>query len=93
MLLLHRFALRKFHMTDSQNTCDQIMKGGRSKHARSNCILCIPFILSGSPSESCLHTYVRNNNLENRIAGYSYRLQLIFIYTIQEHSAQMTSVE
>ena len=56
-------------------------------------ILCIPFILSGSPSESCLHTYVRNNNLENRIAGYSYRLQLIFIYTIQEHSAQMTSVE
>ena len=31
-LLLHRCALRKFHITGSQNTRDQIMKGGRSKH-------------------------------------------------------------
>ena len=26
-------ALRKFHVTDGQNTCDQIMSNGRSKRA------------------------------------------------------------
>ena len=35
-------------MTDSQNTHGQITSDRRSKHAWSNCILCIPFILNGS---------------------------------------------
>ena len=55
-LLLHRCALRKFHVTDSQNTRDQITSDRRSKRAWSNCVLCIPFILSGSPNECWLHT-------------------------------------
>ena len=52
-------ALCKFHVTDSQNAHDQITSDGRSKLAWSNCILCIPFILSASPNECCrswLHT-------------------------------------
>ena len=47
---------RKFHLMDSQNTHDQITSDRRSKCVWSNCILCIPLILSGSPNESCLHT-------------------------------------
>ena len=47
--------LGTFHLTDDQNTHDQIMQGRKSKHAQSNCVLCIPFILSGSPNECCLH--------------------------------------
>ena len=49
-------ALRKFHVTDGQNTRDQITRDRRSKRGRSNCVLCIPFILSGSPNECWLHT-------------------------------------
>ena len=51
-----RCALRKFHVTDSQNTRDQITSGRKSKRAWSNCALCIPFTLSGRPNECWLHT-------------------------------------
>ena len=44
-------ALRKFHVTDSQNTRDQIASDRKSKRTWSNCLLCIPFNLSGSPKE------------------------------------------
>ena len=43
-------ALRKFHVTDSQDN------DRRSKRAWSKCVLCIPFILSRSPNECWLHT-------------------------------------
>ena len=43
-------------MTDGQNMREQSRRGRRSKHAQSNCILCIPFILSGSPNKFWLHT-------------------------------------
>ena len=46
----------KFHMTDGQNILNQITSGRRSKCAWSKCILCIPYILSGSPNECWLHT-------------------------------------
>ena len=49
--LLHLRALRKFHVTDGQNTRDQI-----TKCSRSNCVLCIPLILSGSPNECWVRT-------------------------------------
>ena len=49
-LLLDRCALRKFHATDCQNTRDHISSDSKSKRACSNWVLCIPFILSGSPS-------------------------------------------
>ena len=68
-------ALRKFHVTDGQNTRDQITSDSRSKRAWSKCVLCIPFILGGSPNEM-LATYmrrVRNSNLEIWIAGSSRR--------------------
>ena len=39
-------ALRKFHVTDSQNTRDQIASDRMSKCAWSNCLLCIPFRLA-----------------------------------------------
>ena len=39
-----------------QNTCDQIMSDRKSKCAWSNCVLCIPYILSGSPNKCLLHT-------------------------------------
>ena len=39
-----------------KNTNDQILSDRRSKHARSNCVLCISCILSGSPNECWLHT-------------------------------------
>ena len=54
--LLQRCALRKFHVTDGQNTRDQITSDRRSKRAWSNCVMCIPFILGGSPNECWLHT-------------------------------------
>ena len=50
------FALRKFHMTDGQNTRDQITSDRRSKRAWSKCVLRISYILIGSPNECCLHT-------------------------------------
>ena len=56
MLLLYHYALRKFHMTDNQNTRDQITSDRKSNSMWSNCILCIPFILSGSLNECWLHT-------------------------------------
>ena len=49
-LLVQRCALRKFHVTDGQNTRDQITSDRRSKRAWSKCVLCIPYILSGSPN-------------------------------------------
>ena len=49
-----RCALRKFHVTDGQNTRDQITRERRSKRAWSNYVLRIPFILRGSPSECWL---------------------------------------
>ena len=54
--LLHRCALRKFRVTYRQITRDQITSDGRSKRAWSNCVLCLPFILSGSPNEFWRHT-------------------------------------
>ena len=51
-----RRALRKFHVTDSQNKRDQITNNRRSKCVWSNCIQCIQLILSGSPHECWLHT-------------------------------------
>ena len=56
ILLLHCCTLRKFLVTDSQTTRDQITRGRRSKRVWSNCVLCITFILSGSPDECWLHT-------------------------------------
>ena len=50
-------ALRtKFHVSDSQNTRNHITSDRRSKRAWSYCVLCIPFILSGSPNQCWLHT-------------------------------------
>ena len=46
----------KFHMTDNQNTRDPITSDRKSNSMWSNCILCIPFILSGSLNECWLHT-------------------------------------
>ena len=37
-------------------TCDQITSDKGSKRAWANCVLYIPFILSGSPNECWLHT-------------------------------------
>ena len=54
-LLLQRCALIKFHVRGGQNTRDQITSDRRSKRAWSHCIMCIPFILSGSPNECCIH--------------------------------------
>ena len=45
----------KFHVTDGQNMLNQITSGRRSKRAWSKYILCIPYILSGSPNECWLH--------------------------------------
>ena len=79
-LLLQCCALCKIHMIDGQNMSDQIMSDRKSKHKQSNCVLCFPFILSGSPNKLMLATYMRcmcNNNLKIRIAGSSYCLQLL----------------
>ena len=43
-------------MTDGQNTRDQITSDRRSKRAWSKCVLCIPYIRSGSPNLCWLHT-------------------------------------
>ena len=56
MFLLHHCALCKLHMTDGLNGRDQITRGRRSWPLWSNCILCIPFILSGIPSECWVPT-------------------------------------
>ena len=57
MFLLQRCAnLCSFHVTDGQNMHYQITRGKRSKRTRSNCILCLLFILSGSPNECWLRT-------------------------------------
>ena len=57
-LLVQRCALRKFHVTDGQNTRDQITSDRRSKRAWSKCVLCIPYILSRSLNECWLHKAV-----------------------------------
>ena len=49
-LSLKRCALHKFHVTDSQNTRDHITTDRRLKRAWSNCVMCIPNILSESDS-------------------------------------------
>ena len=49
-------ALLQLHVTDNQNTRDQITSDRRFKRAWSNCILYIPRILSGSPNKCWLHT-------------------------------------
>jgi len=56
MLLLHHCALRKLHVKDGQNRRDQIARGRRLRPLWSNCVLCIPFILSGIPNECWLPT-------------------------------------
>ena len=56
MLLLHHCALHKLYVTDSQNRRDQIIRDRRSRPLWSNCVLCIPFILSGISNECWLHT-------------------------------------
>ena len=81
-LLLQRSVLCRFRATDSQNMRDQITRGRRSKHGWSHCLLCIPFILSGSPNK-LLAIYMRrmrNNNLEIKIAGSSCRPQLFYYW-------------
>ena len=55
-LLLQRCALRKFHVTDGQNTRDQITSDRKSKRAWSKFVLYIPYIFSGSLNEYWLHT-------------------------------------
>ena len=49
-------ALRRCLVTYGQNTRDQITMGRTAKRASPNCVLCIPFILSGSPNNCWLHT-------------------------------------
>ena len=54
----NHFALRtKFHVRDSHNTRNQITSDRRSRRAWSYCVLCITFILSGSPNHCWLHTW------------------------------------
>ena len=60
-LLFQRCALRKFHVTDGQkgawsNLRDQITSNRRLQRESSNCVLCIPYILTGSPNRCWLHT-------------------------------------
>ena len=55
-LLLQRFALCKFHVTDDQKMLDQITTDRKSKRVWSKCVLCIPYILSGNPKEYWLYT-------------------------------------
>ena len=49
-------ALRRFLVTDGQNTHDQVTRGRRLKHAWSTSVLCIPFIFSGSRNECWSHS-------------------------------------
>ena len=72
-LLLQCCALRKFQVTDVQNTRDQITRSRRKKRAWSNCVRYFLFSLW------VLATHMRpmrNYNLEIRIAGFSCRPQL-----------------
>ena len=55
-LLLNAVLCTSFTVTDNQNMCDQIMGDSSSKCVSSYCILCIPYIRSGSPNKSWLHT-------------------------------------
>ena len=48
------------------NTCAQITSDRRSKRARSNWALCIPFILSGSQNECWLHNMLLMSPAINR---------------------------
>ena len=41
-----------FYVIDGQNMRDQIKSYRRSKHAWSDCVFYIPFILSGSPNKA-----------------------------------------
>ena len=75
-------ALRRFLVTDVRHTPDQITRGRRSKRAWSDCVLCIPFILSGSPNKCWLHTCDACVITTWRfwIAGSCCRLQLLCTY-------------
>ena len=52
MLLLHRCALRKFHVTDSQNTRDQITSDARDQNAF--CAL-HSFLVEVQMNAGCIH--------------------------------------
>ena len=70
-LLRQHCALHEFHMTNGQNTLDQITSDRRSKRGWSNCILYIDPIHFPSKSKRILATNMqcmRNSNLEIRIA-------------------------
>ena len=54
--LLQRCALRKFHVTDGQNTLDQMASVRISKRACSKYVLYFPYIFNGSPNECWLLT-------------------------------------
>ena len=70
--LLHQhYALHEFHVTNGQNTCDEITSDRRSKRRWSNCILYIDPIQFLWKSKRILATNMecmRNSNLEIRIA-------------------------
>ena len=71
------FALRKFHVTDSQNTPDQIPRGTKVQ-TRVIKLRFVHSIHSPWKSKRMLTTYMqrmRNNNLETRIAVSSCRPQ------------------
>ena len=76
ILLLQRYALGAYHVIDGQNTRYHIMSDRRSKRSWSDCILCIRFIPSGSPSEATYVPCMRNSNLEIRITCSSFGWQL-----------------
>ena len=57
--MLQRCALPEFHVTDGQNTCGKITSDRRSKLGDQTAfcaVLCIPYIVGGSPNECWLHT-------------------------------------
>ena len=70
-LLCQHNALQEFHMTNGQNTHDQITSDRRSKRGWSNCILYSDPIQFSWKSKQILATNMqcmRNSNLEIRIA-------------------------
>ena len=70
-LLRQHYALHEFHVTNGQNTRDEIMSDRRSKRRWSNCILYIDPIHFPWKSKQILATNMpcmRNSNLEIRIA-------------------------
>ena len=72
--MLQRCALRKFYMTDSQNTRVQITRGRLQTHVIK--LRSVYSIHLSGKSKRMLATYLRrmlNNNLEIRIAGSSCR--------------------